>query len=873
MFNHSIYENSRPDGMGVLEVNDDSTSSKQPRLFVPLVRTELAGEIAGPLAWLRLTQVFRYSREQCDHTLEALYRFPLPGDAAVTGVTVRFGDVEIRAELKEREQAEAEYDRAKQEGRSAALTTRESPDVFTLQVAGLQPDQEIRVETTYVQLARVEGLDWTLRVPLTTSPRYVRQDEVGSRHAAGQPLLLLRDPGHRFQLDLLLQGAGAVQSPTHRLEVTPGDDGLRARLQEGEVIPDRDCLLRWRPPLEEARPGLRLLLHHEAGADQVYFLALVTPPARPGRRVPREVVLLVDHSGSMEGAKWDAADWAVKQFLAGLGPDDRFALGLFHDTTRWFRRESCSATPENVSAAVRFLEKTRDSGGTELGTALEQALDLSRAVAGEVARHVLIVTDAEVTDRSRLFSMAEREAGRNDARRISVLCIDSAPNALLATELAERGGGVARFLTSSPQEEDITTALEAVLEDWSAPVLTGLRLEVDRPRAESGSHTAAQGEKAGWSAMKLGDLPSGRAVWVSGRVAARPAEDLNFRLVTAAGEEISTRRPRVGGPGYPALKSLFGARRLLGLERLLIEHEHDAVLPPMKAREELAGRLRALGYDPEPVLGPPARWGMEPVRNPLRSLLVREALGYGLACQETAFIAQRWEAGKRVEGTVAVANGLPQGWSEDFLGGGGVLYCMAPSPSSMPRATLHRHSRVSYRRSASPSPGFVDAMQSTRSPSDEEETAAPGFSLVEGDDQEILAWASEMLDEDAEPETPSNTSLFSGSLAVTGPEAVLFDSSEEESRLPGAASFSSLTVRFPDGASDLANLDPGLCLLLYIGDLAAPRMRVRLADIIRQGGTRPVNLQRASGERVILTVADPNRAWLAGSPRFEVFLA
>src|SRR5688572_20320074 len=127
MFNHSIYENSRPDGFGVLEVNDAPEDSRQPRLFVPLVRTELAGEITGPLASLRLTQVFRYSREQCDRSLEALYRFPLPGDAAVTGVTVRFGEVEIRAELKEREQAEAEYERARSEGRSAALTTRESP--------------------------------------------------------------------------------------------------------------------------------------------------------------------------------------------------------------------------------------------------------------------------------------------------------------------------------------------------------------------------------------------------------------------------------------------------------------------------------------------------------------------------------------------------------------------------------------------------------------------------------------------------------------------------------------------------------------------------------------------------------------------------
>lgn len=241
MFNPKAYENTRPDGFGVLEIVDE----KEPRLFVPLKRTDLRGEVMGPLASLRLTQVYGYTRGQCDKTLEAVYRFPLPGDAAVTSVVVSFGEVEITAELKERQQAEADYEEAKREGRQAALATRESPDVFTLQVAGLQPDQDITVVTSYVQLARVEGDNWSLRLPLTTAPRYVRSDELTSRYAQGQPLALLRDPGHRFQLDLTVRGVEAVTSRTHQLNLTPDDDGVQVRLQDGEVIPDRDCVLSW----------------------------------------------------------------------------------------------------------------------------------------------------------------------------------------------------------------------------------------------------------------------------------------------------------------------------------------------------------------------------------------------------------------------------------------------------------------------------------------------------------------------------------------------------------------------------------------------------------------------------------------------------
>jgi Ca-activated chloride channel family protein len=211
MFNPAAYENSRPDGIGALEVvNGDAPEPGQPRRFVPLKRTELKGEVAGPLASLRLIQTYGYSREQCDKVLETVYRFPLPGDAAVTHVQVCFGEVEIRAALKERQQAEAEYTEAKRQGRQAALATREAPDVFTLRVAGIHPDEDVTVETAYVQRARSEGTGWSLRIPLTTAPRYVREDESGSRHAEGPPLLLLRDPGHRFALDLTVRGAGAV---------------------------------------------------------------------------------------------------------------------------------------------------------------------------------------------------------------------------------------------------------------------------------------------------------------------------------------------------------------------------------------------------------------------------------------------------------------------------------------------------------------------------------------------------------------------------------------------------------------------------------------------------------------------------------------
>ena len=264
----------------------------------------------------------------------------------------------------------------------------------------------------------------------------------------------------------------------------------------------------------------------------------------------------------------EAADWAVKQFLGNLDPQDSFALGLFHDSTKWFADRPRNADSGTVAAAIDFLQRTKDSGGTNLGVALEQALGQKRR-SEEASRHVLVLTDAEVSDAGRILRLAESESQRGDRRRISVLCVDAAPNSFLARELAERGGGVAKFLTSQPEEEDITTALDRILEDWSAPVFTGLRLEVNRPEVEAVGRTAVKAQKAGGSAIDIGDLPAGRAIWIAGRVPQGDSSELAFRLTTAEGKEVAARRCDLSDNGNrPALKALFGASKVLGLEFL-----------------------------------------------------------------------------------------------------------------------------------------------------------------------------------------------------------------------------------------------------------------------------------------------------------------
>ena len=105
-------------------------------------------------------------------------------------------------------------------------------------------------------------------------------------------------------------------------------------------------------------------------------------------------------------------------------------------------------------------------------------------------------------------------------------------------------------------------------------------------------------------------------------------------------------------------------------------------------------------------------------------------------------------------------------------------------------------------------------------------------------------------------------------------QAVLFDSDQDQKpfAFPDLTTFDCLEVRFPEGSPDFKDLDPGLCLLLYVDDLASPRARVRLVDIVRQGGQRPLNILRQAGQVVRLVLADPAGTWKHVAPKFEVAL-
>ena len=470
-----------------------------------------------------------------------------------------------------------------------------------------------------------------------------------------------------------------------------------------------------------------------------------------------------------------------------------------------------------------------------------------------------------------------------------MLCIDAAPNSFLARELAERGGGTATFLTSQPEEEDVTTALDRILEDWSAPVLTGLRLEVNRPGAQAvgratlpitrNSDTrpgnlretrhATPDTLSRASAIDIGDLPAGRAVWVAGRIPRGESPDLAFRLLTADGREVAARRCDLNGRSAgPAVKALFGASRVLALEFLTTAYYDEA---------QIMDQLKRLSYDPADLMpaGEPRKVYAENIqksaREGLKPLLVREALRYGLACSETAFIAVRMEKGKQVEETAVVANALPSGWDEGFATGAAPMqafYSGAALPAAPPNINaVHMRAMAGAPAPHRSSPDILlcDVVSNVQS-------AIPAF-LRKASGAPAAASAATPT-ETKTPAGPMGTPLFTGIPVFQGHEAILIDTarSEDVNKLPAEGTFGRLYVSLGASQQDVNSMNSGLSILIFVDDLASPRARVRLSDIMKQGGVRPLNLRRTAGQVVRIVVEDPNAAWISGAPTMEVTL-
>ena len=647
--NALFYENKVPSGTGVLEIVSENIpeTGQASRLFVPLQKSDLTGTFHGPLGSLVLSQTFRFSKEVISTPIEAVYRFPLPGDAAVSGVLVTFGDEVVRTKLMERAGAEKTYDNAFKSGKKAVLVTRESPDVFTLHLTGIPPDTDVTVQTSFTLLARSVTKGWEIRVPFTIAPRYVRSDE---KHPAIQanPLLTAADPGYRISMDLWFRPAVQVISMKPQADVVQVSGATRVKFQD--AMPNRDLVFTWN--MAEEKEMLTTWSTDDPTSGHRYLLSLINPPKTATKNtVPREMILVIDQSGSMSGGKWEAAKSSLFALLDTLKEGEYFNVCIFSSTPAWSGKPVL-ANPASIRAAKEFVNSTSLFGGTELGVALEQAI-LQPKQQGMFSRHIVVITDGQVTDETRILKLAGMEKGNAQTRRISVITIDSSPNAYLTSEMARVGGGIAKFLD---EKEQVGEVLEELLLFWQQPLCS------DAVLVSNGQDLDVPGYRVirdtGNQAIDIGDIRPSSPLFLCGRIGLSETAT-TLALVSKQQGTIGT-ATAVPGDGNlsSALKVLFGAAKIQALE-FIRQSVRDA--------GEMQKSLEVLGYKSvrsgaTATLYPENQ--VNAMHEMLDQLVISESLRYGIPSSLTSFIGVSERTGIVPGVTVAVPNAMPAGWEE-----------------------------------------------------------------------------------------------------------------------------------------------------------------------------------------------------------------
>ena len=469
------------------EKQEDEDRTLSPYFFVedgdpaidhlPLKETRAEVHIAGVIADVVVSQVYR---NEGTRPLNARYVFPASTRAAVHGMTLQVGEKRIRAKIREKQAAQAEFTKAKAEGKSAALLEQQRPNVFSMSVANVMPHDEIRVELHYSELlVPTEGI-YEFVYPTVVGPRYSGQTEETEEPAAKlwvkSPYLHQGEaPTYTFDIQVSVAAGMPIEEllcPSHRTDVDWQDAGTaRVTLDPREADGgNRDYVLRYRLQGKQVQSGLLLYPGaHESGES--FFLLMVQPPDRVELREvpPREYVFVLDVSGSMAGFPLDTAKALMRELVGGLRPADRFNVILFAGGSRLLAPRSLPATPENVRQALFEIDNEQGGGGTELGEALERAL----ALPGNdgVSRSTIVVTDGYISAEPAVFAGIREHLNRSN---LFAFGIGDSVNRHLIEGMAHAGQGEPFVVTDPAEAKEVAARFRDYVR---SPVLTDVKVE------------------------------------------------------------------------------------------------------------------------------------------------------------------------------------------------------------------------------------------------------------------------------------------------------------------------------------------------------------------------------------------------------------
>ena len=467
--------------------------------------TSIGIDITGMIARAEVTQVFI---NRGSDWAEAVYRFPLPDGAAVDQLRIEVGNRVLVGEIQEKQSARRIYQQARDNGQTTTLVEQQKHNQFETRLANIAPGEEIRITIGFLSNVIYRDGQFSFRFPMTFTPRGGGENQRFQIDPTPRPMLTSlsaaeSEPGYRLNLGVSLQSGlklSRIDSSFHDVDIHPTPDGYHVFLNEDSPAPDRVFELTWAPEFGTS-PEASLTTWDDG--DYVYSMLMLVPPLEDSvSDQPREVIFVIDTSGSMDGESLVQARAALLEGLSFLGDDDLFNIIQFNSNHETLFEYSAMPLSAELEIAGDYINSLVANGGTNMGPALDAAMNLPGS--GHHLRQIVFITDGSVGNEHDLLLQIGEDLGES---RLFTVSIGSAPNTWFMNKSAIVGRG---SHTQIGQLNSVESEMAALWSRIQSPALMDICVD--------------WGMDAEYFPEVIPDLYAGEPLWLFARMSTEPSQ-------------------------------------------------------------------------------------------------------------------------------------------------------------------------------------------------------------------------------------------------------------------------------------------------------------------------------------------------------------
>ncbi|MFM9264296.1 VIT domain-containing protein [Tychonema sp. BBK16] len=487
-----------------LFVQTPSNGSQQ---VFPLKETQVQAKIAGNISRVEVVQKFE---NPFSEPLEAVYVFPLPDEGAVDDMEIKIGSRTIKADIKRRDEAVEIYEKARKQGRTTGLLEQERDNIFTQSLANIKPGEKIEVTIRYTESLKFADGDYEFVFPMVVGPRYIAGNStppnpplprggyssefpaaLDANNTLSPPLARggeggvntdadrINPPvvppgtrsGHNIAVSVEIDSGipiSNIRSTSHQITTNRSGNTVNVQLANSDTIPNKDLILRYRVAGENTQATVLAQADKRGGHFAAYLIPALN--YKNNEIVPKDVVFLMDTSGSQQGEPLVKSKELMRRFIQGLNPNDTFTIIDFANTAKALSNVPLANTTENRQRAINYIEKLQADGGTELLNGIRTVMNFPAPATGRL-RSIILITDGYIGGENEVLNFVQQNL--KPGNRLYSFGVGGSVNRFLIDRLAQVGRGTSQVIR---QDEPSAEATEKFFRQINNPVLTDLQI-------------------------------------------------------------------------------------------------------------------------------------------------------------------------------------------------------------------------------------------------------------------------------------------------------------------------------------------------------------------------------------------------------------